>query len=61
MSRLLIPVAAIVLVTGFLAGCSTNDDHLQAKTSSPATVPTAEWQPEQMMATGGDLVMNAVA
>jgi hypothetical protein len=62
MSRLLIPAAFVVLVTGFLAGCApTNDEHRQVQASPTTTLPTAEWKPEQMMATGGDLVLNLAA
>jgi hypothetical protein len=62
MSRLLLPAVFVVLAAGFLAGCApTNDEHLQAKTGSPAAIPTAQWKPQEMMATGGDLVLNLAA
>jgi len=59
-SRLLIQALLGTLLAGFLAGCApATDTHppLQVQ-ANPAPEEVIDWKSDELMATGGDLVLN---
>jgi hypothetical protein len=60
--RFLIPTIGVLFLAGSLMGCApSSEQHPQVQTGSePPLNEIIEWHSDELMATGGDLVLNQV-
>ncbi len=58
-SRLLIPTLIGAVMAGFVAGCApASDNQPQVQTRPAPQAESTKWQNDELMATGGDMVLN---
>ena len=61
-SRLLIPTLLGALLVAFVAGCApTSDNQLQVQTNPAPETQNFGSKTDELMATGGDMVLNQAA
>jgi len=63
LSRLLISTIGLVFLAGFLVGCAPSAEEHPTQVQAGSEPPPNEiidWQSDELMATGGDLVLNQV-